>query len=249
VMVSLVITNLLFVSDILVTGTTFFVELLIVGLYSLNQFVRVAVGSDGVRMRRLLGGSRFIPFSAIKEARATGRELHVSLEDGASFAMHHGSGGGLMGSGDKDDAPLAATIVARIREQLVAHRAREKSGPHAFSRAGRSTAEWLRDLSSAATANPSYREQAIPSEELWRVVEDATAPATARAGAAVALRVALDEEGRVRLRAAADACAAPRLRVALEAVASASDESRVRDALDGLDDGHDEPRARAMRSS
>jgi hypothetical protein len=73
----------------------------------------------------------------------------------------------------------------------------------------------------------------MPADVLWRVAEDAFASADARAGAAMALRAALDDHGRTRLRVAADACATPELRAALEAIAS--DEDDVTQALDELD--------------
>ena len=59
---------------------------------------------------------------------------------------------------------------------------------------------------------------------LTKVVEDPTASGDVRAGAAVALRTRLDEEGKARVRIAAEATASPQLRVALEAVAGESDE-------------------------
>ncbi|HZU83716.1 MAG TPA: hypothetical protein VE987_12400, partial [Polyangiaceae bacterium] len=61
---------------------------------------------------------------------------------------------------------------------------------------------------------------ALPSERLWRVVEDSSADRTARAGAALALTRSLDDTGRERLRVAAESCAEPRLRVALSTFAT-----------------------------
>jgi hypothetical protein len=83
---------------------------------------------------------------------------------------------------------------------------------------------------------PGYRRAAVPSASLWQIVEDPTAEPPIRAGAAVALVQALDEPGRQRLRVAAQACAAPKLRVALELVAEEAelDESRLEDALEGV---------------
>src|SRR5262249_62187220 len=72
------------------------------------------------------------------------------------------------------------------------------------------------------------RSAAVPDEELWRVIEDPTAPMDARAGAAAAIGRDLDEAGRTRLRVAAAACAAPKLRVALSAVA---DEEEIEGAF------------------
>lgn len=70
-------------------------------------------------------------------------------------------------------------------------------------------------------------------EDLWRVVEDTTAPEDARAGAAIALR---NEAGaHPRLRVAAEAVASPRLRVALERAADPeAEEAALDEALEAF---------------
>ena len=133
-------------------------------------------------------------------------------------------------------------LVERIEEQLAVRRARTNADAPVFARAGRETDAWLREVAGATDQNASYRTPAVPPEELWRIVEDTAAPATARAGAAAALRHDLDYDGRVRLRAAADACAAPRLRVALETVATSDDDLRT--VFEPLED-HEAPQRRA----
>jgi hypothetical protein len=76
----------------------------------------------------------------------------------------------------------------------------------------------------------------FPRDELWRAVEDPTADPSTRAGAAIALRGALSEGESTRLRAAAEACAAPKLRVALDKIASRAAEDALVEALDALAD-------------
>lgn len=216
--------------------------------YSVNQLVRVSVGADGLRIRRLLQRARFVPFSSIDEATTDGRDIAIRLRDGKTITMHHSAGRGWKPLAFADRALEASKLVERIEEQLSAHRARSTNADApVFARAGRDTEAWLRDVVSASDANASYRTPAVPPDELWRIVEDAAAPATERAGAAVALRQALDEDGRVRLRAVADACAGPRLRVALETVAGGEDDEHLRGALDPLDDQEAPPR-RALRA-
>ena len=70
--------------------------------------------------------------------------------------------------------------------------------------------------------DPSFRDTWIPRHELLAVVEDPTAPQSARAAAALALKTGLEEPERVRVRVAAAATAAPKVRVALETVADES---------------------------
>ena len=210
-------------------------------LYAFNQMIRVSVGADGVRIRHLLQRPRFVPFSAIEEALTDGRDITLRLADGEKIVMHHPAGKGFKPLAFADRAEDGRKLVERIEAQVEAHRTRANADATLFARAGRETAQWVRDVVRAGASDrneASYRTAAVPSDALWRIVENAAAPATARAGAAVALRGALDEEGRVRLRATADACAAPKLRVALEAVASrdAEDERELCGVLDGVED-------------
>ncbi len=69
-------------------------------------------------------------------------------------------------------------------------------------------------------ARSSYRIAALPPEELWRTVENAIAPPTARAGAAIGLRRVLDDAGRKRLHEVSATCASTALRSTLEAIAN-----------------------------
>jgi hypothetical protein len=214
-------------------------------LYAFNQMLRVSVGADGVRIRHLLQRARFVPFSVIEEALTDGRDITLRLVGGEEIVMHHPAGRGFKPLAFADRADEGRKLVERIKAQVEAHRASTAADPAVFARSGRETAQWVREVVGAADVNASYRTPAVPPDELWRIVEDAAAPATARAGAAVALRGALDEEGRVRLRATADACAAPRLRVALETVASGDeDEAGLCGALEPLED---QPVARRAR--
>jgi hypothetical protein len=218
-------------------------------LYSINQMLRVSVGADGVSIRHLLQRARFVPFSAIEEALTDGRDITLRLAGGEKIVMHHPAGKGYKPLAFADRAEDGRKLVERIKAQVEAHRARANADATLFARAGRETSEWIRDVVRAGSTDgptASYRTPAVPSDALWRIVENAAAPATARAGAAVALRGALDDEGRVRLRATADACAAPKLRVALETVASP--EERGEGELCGvLDEVEDQPLMRARR--
>jgi hypothetical protein len=212
-------------------------------LYAINLKVRVSVGADGIRLRRPLAQARFVPFAAIAGASTDGTDVAIQLHDGEVLRVHSAAGANRKRRGLLN-APIALSdrahegdkLVERILAQLAARRGRTNGEPPSFARAGRETEAWLREITGATDANASYRTAAVPPEELWRIVEDAAAAPTARAGAAAALRDVLDDPGRVRLLAAADACAAPRLRVALETVASSEDEADLHGAFARLDD-------------
>jgi hypothetical protein len=223
-------------------------------LVAINLKVAVSIGADGIRLRRPLSKARFVPFAAIAGASTDGTDVAIQLHDGEVLRVHSAAGANRKRHGFFK-APIALSdrahegdkLVERIRAQLAARRGRTNAEAPSFARAGRETEAWLREIRAATDANASYRTAAVPPEELWRIVEDAAAAPTARAGAAAALRDVLDDPGRVRLRAAADACAGPRLRVALETVASEED-ADLHGAFAHLDD-HDSPKPRGESQS
>ena len=100
-------------------------------------------------------------------------------------------------------------------------------------RGGRSASKWMNDARKMREDAASYRAAVLPDEELWRIVEDASASASERVGAALALRHGIDDAGRTRLRLAAEACAENRLRVALE-TATLDDDEALEHALEPL---------------
>jgi hypothetical protein len=205
--------------------------------YGWRAFTRaeVRLGSDGLLIRRWVGKSRFVPFSAIESASTQGANVGILLHDGTAIHLHVGTGKPTGTDAEEAASQTRRDIVARVNEALTrAGRPLADASAALLVRAGRSTKDWLLDLTITTGEAASYRVSAVPREELWRMVEDPALSPTARAGAAVVLREALDEEERTRLRSAAEACAAPRLRVALDAVATA--EGDMNAALDELDD-------------
>lgn len=202
---------------------------------AMNQLVRVAVGADGVRVRRLASRARFIPFAAIVEAKTDGRNVTLTLRDGKSIRMHHPAGKRFKPLLFADRAEEGSKLVERINEGIERHR-RASAGASLLARGERDTRAWMRDIVLASDEHASFRAPAFPPDDLWRVVEDPAAATTARAAAALALRNRLDDEGRARLRIAADACAAPKLRIALEEAASARTTSELEEAFEELDD-------------
>jgi hypothetical protein len=83
-----------------------------------------------------------------------------------------------------------------------------------------------------SVATGDYRTPQVPAERLFRAVEDPGACVAARAGAACALAPTLDDSGRERIRAAADASAHPELRTLLRvACDSPHDEDALARAL------------------
>lgn len=179
----------------------------------LRSFETVWVGADGIRRRSPAGRARFTPFSRIASVTLERADLVVRLTDGEEIAWH---------GRWTQPGPVLAAMAERIQRGLEAHRALVAS--HASSRlarGSRSLERWIDELRAASDPErSSYRVAPIPPDELWKTVESAVAPPTARAGAAVALEHDLDDVGRERLRAVSATCASSALRRALEAVAS-----------------------------
>jgi hypothetical protein len=150
-------------------------------------------------------------------------------------------------------SPVAAehrdAVLARIGEAREAFRAR---GPAAdvsalVGRGTRTRADWLAALTKLRDAEGGYRDAVVREDDLWRVVEDPSAPEDARGGAALLLRSSLDDAGKARVRVAAEATASPKLRVALDAAAGDAQEEALRAALSDLSE--DDAVAESSRAS
>ena len=136
-------------------------------------------------------------------------------------------------------------IEERIQEAMETYRRGDAEGDAALVRRnGRDLGAWINALRSlGAGSNADLRTAPLPRERLFRIVESPTAAAGERAAAAVALGTELDEEGRARLRSAAEATAAPKLRIAIEQAAASADEEALREALSALESEPEEKQA------
>jgi len=195
-------------------GVAFACEALVLTLYVvllMRQNLTLSVGADGVRVRRWFGGARFFRYTDMESIALDRSTVSLRLRHGRTLTMSKGAARArkLFGSDMHDEVE---GLVARVSARIDAHCTHDDvSVRAALARGERPTAEWLRSLRLYADASASFRTPAIPADIFWGVVEDATAPATARVGAAVALHGKLDDVARARLRVAADGCAAPQL--------------------------------------
>jgi hypothetical protein len=194
----------------------------------------IQIGADGI-VTRWLAWKRFIAYADVHYVVPFDNGLQLVLKSGKSInvATSPPSRGGQLRVSDYVQRRDA--VYARIQEALAAHRAgRGALDVGALvARGGRAASDWLRAVRAIATgaAGGDYRAPAIPEESLWRVAEDPAAEETARVGAAMALRVALDDAGRGRLRAVADASVSPKVRIALEAAAGAENDDALLEAM------------------
>lgn len=195
---------------------------------------KLKVGADGllvqwIRRSRFIGYgeiARIDPFEDAGSGKHKVAGLELTLRSGESVRLPVMS----KRSAVRDEI----YIVHERITQAVETWSRGDGVAHAalVRRAGREPSRWVRALRGiGAFANADARTAPVMPEKLWRIVEDPAAPADARAGAAVALSQTADDEGKARLRAAASAIAAPKLRFAIETAAGADTEEALTAAL------------------
>lgn len=174
----------------------------------------VELFGDGLRLS-FGRKDRFVPIAELASVDVEAAWVWLNLRSGERVRIVCGASTSqwLARTLTEKIATRASRVAAPIEEQLAAQGA-----------ASRGTAL------GPTSASDAYRAIDMPHDALWTVVEDAGAPAEARAVAALALRRALPSDAvRPRMRVAADDVATPRLRVALDAAATVDD-----DALDHL---------------
>lgn len=191
--------------------------------------LRVTVGADGILMAwPLLRRRRFVPYAKIVSTHHSPGAVVFRLSDGGRYEV--------MTTTSRRAVTLEQhdALVERIEEACTAYRATNDGPPlAALARGGRSALGWVKDLRALSeTSGSGYRAASLPSDALWAVALDPTASEELRIGAGLALRGALDDEGRVRLHAAAEASASPKLRVVLEEVAEGAYDERLGEAIE-----------------
>lgn len=221
-------------------GWTIFVVLGLYGVIGLPMVLpqKIAVGDDGILLR-WAGRRRFVPFALLREARATSLGVELELEDDREIEVR------LTHRADAE-AARRTTMLKRIEKGLAHHRALAPAEDEALlTRGDRDVDAWIQEMSFLGSPEAhGYRTIAIPRERLWAVLENPVAAPSARQGAALALRLRLDDEERERLLAIGHKSASPRLRIALDAVAHATAAPQLRIALDASDgEGEDDERA------
>ena len=192
---------------------------------------QVSVGADGLDVR-WLRRRRFIPYRSILRVVPAFGQLRVVLADGTTLRLR-GQRRSFTPRTRSEHRAMVDRLGAAIDEHVAATRIQEAVAQ--LPPPGSDGAGWLRELDAVQVGiEGSYRRAVVTDEALWRVVEDASLDEKTRAGAAIALRRVLGDEGRARLRVVAEATASPRLRVALEAASGSGEEEAIAQSLEGL---------------
>lgn len=192
--------------------------------------LRVTVGADGVLVAwPLLRRARFVAHREIARVEAPDRDTVVLvLHGGRRYTIH-------TRPHPRQQGTEQAALLERLTDAWEAYRA--GVSPDALgllARAGRDALDWVRQLRALGDGRGGgYRGIGLTPDHLFRIAEDPSAPRETRVGAALALRGALDDEGRARLRIAAEASAAPQVRVALAAAVEEPDDEAVAARIEG----------------
>jgi hypothetical protein len=198
----------------------------------------ITVGADGI-LRSWLGKKEFWSYGDIESVgpfiddrywrKQKWRGVELRLRSGARVRMPISSKQSLQSSS-------MDLIIERIREAMESHRQGDPAAETALlARQARSVADWIQSLRAIGSgANADHRTAPVAPERLFRIVEDPSLTASARASAAVALGTSLDATGKVRLKGAAVATAAPKLRIAIEAAAD-GDDAALAEALSAIE--------------
>ncbi len=192
---------------------------------------RISVGVDGVETL-WLGRRRFVPFSRVERVEMLTPDLGAKVSRGVALVLDDGT---------RELLPLSLTslvegeaerLAARIEQALAARRSTAVPPAALLSSVDDARARVALLLRIGSGANAGPRSGATSPEALANVLEDAGAPAAARASAAIALATEGDPERREQILRAARQVASPRLRFALECAASPdSDEAALVEAL------------------
>jgi hypothetical protein len=196
------------------------------------------VGPDGLLLKRALGRARFIPYADVARVSARAGNTHLELASGEKLALQAGAKRWrairwMMGDDAGIEGEALATAIESARRRHVDGTER-RAEEALLERRARPVDDWLRAMHAIGAETATFRSAPLRREDLWRVVEDPAAEATARAGAAAALSRALDDTERARLRVAAESCVAPKLRVAFDAVAKGADDGEVAEKLEAV---------------
>jgi hypothetical protein len=202
---------------------------------------QVVVGADGVYVS-WLWHKQFIPIRDIVRAEVVEGDTWATMYPVLVRIHTHGEPidlvatvGRTTGFGIesfRNFAHMHAETVAERINEAVKGRGEGSSSALAWSddvltRGERAIGEWVEALRGIRERIQTFRTAAGEGDvfgRLWEILEDVQAPAAKRAAAAVALSPHLDDQGRERLRIAAQATATPKLRIALEAAAEDDDE-------------------------
>lgn len=194
---------------------------------------RLRAGADGIVLRSFRN-ERFIPYAEI-----AGIEYHLEKDHtpwaGVLLTLRSGENLAIpVSSPNQVGSPRVHLVVNRLQEAFGDHQRGIRASAEArLVRGERDLVNWVRELRRTGSgAAADHRIAPVPADRLLELAEDPHANPVMRANAAVALGGNTENgEFRRRIRVAAQATAAPRLRLALEKAVDLHDETALAEAL------------------
>jgi hypothetical protein len=174
------------------------------------------IGADGILLRSA-GRQRYLRHGAIERVFVIpgAERVEIVLRSGERIALPCRAG-------------RSSELARQIEHALTAAGDGAEADVPRLLRGDRPLRGWIADLRALGMgANAAHRVAPVSADRLWRIVESPATRPTVRAAAAVALGPRLDARDRDRLRAAASATIAPRLRIALEAAAGSARDAEL----------------------
>lgn len=189
------------------------------------------VGTDGLHLKSRLK-EKFFPLERIASVAPTRNGIELAMIDGSRANLPIASSYQL----SPYDKELQAALLQRIHE-VQKRRTDTASSSEAtvgwrLGRGERTIADWLASLVGEGGDDGGFRDAEIRLDDLVEVLDDRSgAPAHERVAAAVLLAKRGGDEDRARIRVAAEAVVAPKLRVALDAIADGKDVAALEEAI------------------
>ena len=170
----------------------------------INQLANATLTRSGLWLQRVFSKPTFVPFTSVARADSVGEQsVLLVLRDGTKIDLFIGP----------DELHLGALVFGAIgaissRETFVA------AVEDGIRLAETSHARCIDDL----MPTTPFRSAAVPTDQLWKIVEDVAAPIAVRIQAATVLR-GTDEGAPERLRVAGDVSGSEPVRIALARIA------------------------------
>jgi hypothetical protein len=199
----------------------------------------VTVGTDGISIGKG-AAARFLAWAQITSVAREDNDVTLTVRDRGAIVFTPSRA-----SQERNPAESFVQHAAEARKAKRGAELRADLGP-LLARGGRDAAEWMHAVEEVAGSERGYRVATFTRDEVWRAALDPAADGDTRAGAVLALRRGLDDADRTRLRHAAQACAAPKLRTLMERVID-DDEPALRELLEEAEDPAPEKRAQARQ--
>ncbi len=192
-----------------------------------TRTIDLVVGADGVELRGPWR-RRFIPYASLEDLGWERQTRTLTLREPGR--QHWSYTTRVTGTSiiEVDEAANAFLDAVSRARALYERRRHETELANLLKKGARSMQAWRESLRQFAEGGAAYRAQALGLAEVAQMLDDASADAEVRLGAAMALRASRPTEEPTRIRVAAEACANPAMRAALERVA---DDTLDEDAL------------------